>query len=305
MGSWDKEIDLGFRGWTLVAGGAGLMVLAWVVLIGTRVRKEPSRCRAELQQVGARCCAPGQGISAGQCVGPAESCPSGFLRVTGEAPGCVIQNQKIMIPAGSVILGPTDWDSVDVVEKKKVSVRAFLIDSSEVTAHRYESCVEAGMCQVQPEQSEPGLPVTGISAKDAADFCAHQGGRLPTPAEWIFAAAGPEARRYPWGPHGLVCRRAAFGLSEGPCSSKGIQPDLSGTRPAGKTPSGILDLAGNVAEWARTEDGKVSVHGGSFRSKTAGELKVWSSRPARRADDVGFRCAYPVREPLSDAETLD
>lgn len=257
------------------------------------------RCPSELRSVGARCCAPGQGISAGQCVGRPDSCPTGFHRVVEPSPGCVIRNQKIAIAGGSVVIGPTDWDSIDVVSKKKVSVLPFLMDSSEVTAHRYEQCVEAGMCRPQPLPSEPGLPITEVSVRNAQDFCAHQGGRLPSPAEWIFAASGPAARRFPWGPHGLVCRRAAFGLTEGPCSTKGIQPDLAGARPAGRTPQGLLDMAGNVAEWAVDEAGGATLHGGSFRSKTASELKVWSTGAARRADDVGFRCVYPVRNSLA------
>jgi formylglycine-generating enzyme required for sulfatase activity len=184
-----------------------------------------------------------------------------------------------------------------VVEKTTVVVLPFAIDRSEVTHSQFDSCVRAGLCTAAPSQkdAEPGQPITGISHKGATQYCAFHAGRLPTPAEWIFAASGADARRFPWGAHGLVCRRAAFGLVDGPCAEEGIFPDLAGVHPDGASPDGIFDLAGNVAEWTLTEDGIPSVRGGSFRSKTASNLKVWSTRPAAEADDAGFRCAYPAR----------
>jgi hypothetical protein len=92
-----------------------------------------------------------------------------------------------------------------------------------------------------------------------------------------------------------VCRRASFGLVDGPCSGEGSSPDLVGARPDGKTPEGIFDLAGNVAEWTRDPDGRFRARGGSFRSRVAAELvtaAVELSPP--HAAYVGFRCAYPA-----------
>jgi hypothetical protein len=81
-------------------------------------------------------------------------------------------------------------------------------------------------------------------------------------------------------------------LTSGPCAEGGIAPDLAGQHPDGKTPDGIADLSGNVSEWAMDEAGRASVHGGSFRSKNAGDLKVWSTQKSVPSDDVGFRCVY-------------
>lgn len=276
----------------MVAALSALVILAWAVFLGQRARSEPSRCGADFQALGPRCCALGQGLSAGQCVGEPERCPHPFLLVKSPTPGCVRPSVKVLIEGGSVTLGPTDWDSVEVVEKHKVSVTSFLMDNLEVTYHRYQKCVDAGMCKPITTLIEPGRPVTGQSASQAQEFCAFEGGRLPTPAEWIYAATGPEQRRFAWGSHGLVCRRAAYGLVEGPCANEGIFPELAGQRADGKTPDGLLDLSGNVAEWALGDGSAASLHGGSFRDKTAGRLKVWSTRPPVVADDVGFRCAY-------------
>lgn len=297
MSTWDRKIHLGFRGWKWVASSLAVVVLAWIVLLGTRARQEPARCGLGLVSMGARCCAPGQGLSAGQCVGLPEACPAPFVLVKEPVPGCVMPLEKIAIEAGSVTLGPTDWDSVDVVEKHTVAVRPFAMDSIEVTHHEFQKCVRAGLCKPlsDREGAEPGQPVAGISPARANDFCAFRAGRLPTPAEWIFAASGTEGRRFPWGQHGLVCRRAGFGLVDGPCAQEGIFPDLAGAHPDGQTQSGLHDLAGNVAEWTLDEAGRASVRGGSFRSKTAGDLKVWSTTTPQLRDDVGFRCVYPLR----------
>jgi len=173
-----------------------------------------------------------------------------------------------------------------------VAVRSFEIEHSEVTVQRYRECVEAGRCSALAMPSEPGLPVTGMTAEQAQNFCAFAGGRLPTPEEWLYAAAGAEGRRYPWGPHGLVCRRASFGLVRGPCGTGATTPELAGARPFGQTPDGVLDLAGNVAELTLSADGQLASHGGSFRSRLASDLKTWSREPFAPATDVGFRCAY-------------
>lgn len=299
MGTWNREIRFRFGGGSLVAASAGLMLLGWVILLGTRARKEPSRCAAGFVSDGARCCAPGQEAINGQCHGQPESCPAGFQLVNAPVAGCVLNNKKVHIPGGSITLGPTDWDSVDVVEKRVVAVRSFSIDSSEVTAYRYTACIKAGMCKPLTTLDEPGLPLTHVSVKTASNFCAFSGGHLPTAAQWLFAASGEEARRFPWGAHGLVCRRASFGLSDGPCATDGITSELAGARPDGRTPSGLEDMAGNVAELVEEQDGRVALVGGSFRSKTARELKVWSSQPPRVDSDVGFRCAYPVHHSMS------
>jgi formylglycine-generating enzyme required for sulfatase activity len=132
-----------------------------------------------------------------------------------------------------------------------------------------------------------------VSAEQAEAFCRSQRGRLPTAAEWVWAAAGSAARRYAWGNSGLVCRRAAFGLEHGPCSEQGA-PELSGSRPEGASPEGVLDLIGNAAEWTREARG-FAARGGSFRSTAAADLKTWATEACcdgRPAPHIGFRCAY-------------
>ncbi|HSC86783.1 MAG TPA: SUMF1/EgtB/PvdO family nonheme iron enzyme, partial [Polyangiaceae bacterium] len=289
---------------------AALAVLAWTILLGHRARHEPLRCTSGWIARGQRCCAPGQRESAGHCSGLPARCPLGTDRVEKPVPGCVATAERVRVPGGSTLLGPTDWDGASLGERRIVSVHSFDFDRFEVTRQRYAECELAGACSALPGAAtrsvgagapsgslplEPGLPMTGIGPEQAEAYCRFAGGRLPTPYEWLFAATGPDARRYPWGAHGLVCRRATFGMVDGPCGHAATSPELAGARPEGATSGGIHDLAGNVAEYARRPDGLVSVHGGSFRSRHASELKSWSSRAGGAADDVGFRCAYDLR----------
>jgi len=207
---------------------------------------------------------------------------------------CVAPPKRISYAGGSLAFAAADWQFVDARELGRIRVDAFSLDATEVTVARFRSCSAQGECPEPPERAEPGQPVTGVTPAEAERFCRFVGGRLPTSAEWIFAAAGPTGRRFPWGNTGLVCRRASYGLVRGPCAEGGELPELAGARPDGRTPEGVFDLAGNVAEWTREPDGGFRARGGSIRSTVAAELKTWASEDpgAARASHVGFRCAY-------------
>ena len=174
----------------------------------------------------------------------------------------------------------------------------FRIARTEVTYEQWQDCERAGHCPPLPER-EPGLPVSGITPERAQAYCQSVGGRLPTSSEWLLAAAGNPPRRFPWGQTGLVCRRAVFGLDRGPCASGGTTPDAVGSRPDGATPEGVLDMAGNVAEWTVSDSAAEApgfvARGGSFRSQLAGELKVWAEQsPESASQAIGVRCAFDV-----------
>jgi len=205
--------------------------------------------------------------------------------------GCVVDARRLTYAGGRLAIGAEDWQTEGVVLPRTALVGPFSLDAAEVTLERWEHCVRAGACRALPD-GEPGLPVKGVDAKEAERCCRLESGRLPTSDEWLFAAMGAESRRFPWGPTGLVCRRAAFGLLSGPCAHGG-GAELSGTRPDGATPEGALDLVGNVAEWTMERDGSHLARGGSFKSEAAVELTSWSAEGApSRARYVGFRCAY-------------
>ncbi len=282
--------------WAAVFGLGTVAVGVWAAYLGLMLRTPSERCGAGLVALGPRCCAEGQSLGDGHvCLGEPTSCPAGFeLTKLGEVVGCARSDERVTIQGGSIVLGPSDWQNQGSVETRTLRVQNFVLDQSEVTERSWQECAESGMCKTRPAR-EPGLPVVTVSPDEAARYCLYEGGRLPTKDELAFATAGPEARRFPWGPHGLVCRRASYGLESGPCADGGEGPELAGARPDGATPLGVLDLVGNVAEWTREPSGATSVHGGSFRSKLASELTSQSSLPSRPADEVGFRCAYDVK----------
>ena len=272
----------------LVAIGA----VTAVVRLAERERSDPARCGPGFSPSEGRCCPQGQKSARGRCTGRAISCPAGF-HATASRRGCAADERRLKYVGGTLSIAADDWQTEGVVQPRTALIAPFALDANEVTVERWEHCVRAGACRAVGD-AEPGLPVTSVDPKEAERFCRLDNGRLPSGDEWLFAAMGVEGRRFPWGATGLVCRRVAFGLVEGPCASGG-GVELAGTRPDGVTPDGAFDLVGNVAEWTTERDGTHVARGGSYKSMAAVDLKSWSAEAApKAARHIGFRCAYDL-----------
>jgi len=275
---------------TLLALAALGSLLGGVGWLAVREARVPTLCADGMIQLGARCCGEGQRLEYGACRGEPSRC-SRVQRATPE--GCVAHEGRVRLDGGRVERRPTDWDDRSQAPAS-LEVDTFRIDVHEVTEAEYLDCVRAGVVKAAPRRGEPGLPQTGVTATDAARCCAHRGGALPTTAELAFAAMGRAGRRYPWGDAGAVCRRVAHGLVDGPCAHGSRGPQLAGSHPSGATPEGLLDLAGNVEEWARTPAG-FEARGGSYRDASVTALRTFSARVASdddASDARGFRCVY-------------
>jgi len=138
------------------------------------------------------------------------------------------------------------------------------------------------------------LPVTGISHAEACRLAAGIGGRLPTSVEWEWIAAGPGRRLYPWGDQPWTPARAL--LTGGTCQP--ASPGPAGIHPAGATPLGVLDLAGNVWEWTASAvpGGGAIIRGGSYASRPLyARTTFLNAAPAElRSPGISVR---PVRSP--------
>jgi formylglycine-generating enzyme required for sulfatase activity len=183
---------------------------------------------------------------------------------TAEAPkpvAPVAPEGMVLVPAGAYTIGRDDESDLEK-PRRTVTLPAYFMDRTEVTNEAYKKFVdETGHA---PPANWPGrdfptgranYPVTGITWKDAADYAAWAGKRLPTEVEWEAAARGVEGHRYPWGDEWLP-GQANIGVKAGePAKDNQYPPQITevGGYPQGASPAGVLDLIGNVWEYTADE----------------------------------------------------
>jgi formylglycine-generating enzyme required for sulfatase activity len=188
----------------------------------------------------------------------------------------------VYVPGGTFDMGPPQSVTMGKGPERN-QVSPFFLDRTEVTVAAYLACVRAKGCTASKPEEEcnatakkPRLkhPMNCITKGQAEQYCVAQGKRLPSAAEWEFAARGTDGRIYPWGNAAAVdqlCWQGKiFGVGSGRVGGVVKSTCPVGSFPEGASPYGALDMAGNVAEWTSTvensSEGRSSFHtrGGSY-----------------------------------------
>ena len=165
--------------------------------------------------------------------------------------------QMVYIPAGSFRMGDIQGGG-DSDEKPvhRVSVKAFLMSATEVTFDQWDACVAAGGCSHKPDDNGWGRgnrPVMRVSWEDITkqyipwlNRTTGEQYRLPTEAEWEYAARAGSETKYSWG--------NSIGNNKANCDGCGSRWDDSQTAPVGSFAAnafGLYDMHGNVWEWTQ------------------------------------------------------
>jgi formylglycine-generating enzyme required for sulfatase activity len=210
----------------------------------------------------------------------------------------------VAIPAGRFLMGQGAPEYTELTPHEE-SVGAFCIDRTEVTAGAYAACTseacqgvdQQGWCADAEEHAEH--PRNCVSWQQASAYCAWRGARLPTDAEWEYAARGTDGRLFPWGNEPPDDTRARWNnaFTESERWSR-MRSSPVGSYPAGASPFGVLDMAGNVSEWVGTSTEtprgtRYFVRGGDYMGTTAELFQVTDRIPldGHPSHTAGFRCA--------------
>ena len=223
--------------------------------------------------------------------------------------------EMVQIPEGPFTMGSNEGDP-DEAPEHQVYLKGFYLDQKEVTQEeymRFAKMTKRAMPRIEvfdDDQSKilkPELAAMSVSWDEAAAYCKWAGKRLPTEAEWEKAGRGESKKKYPWGNEFVTNAANVDGSEDG---YKYLAPP--GSFDAGRSPYGLYDMTGNVAEWVEDSysehyyqkspfrdpkgpenaDLKV-VRGGSWRETehNARLSKRFTAKHWRTDVTIGMRCA--------------
>lgn len=260
----------------------------------------------------------------------------------------------VRLPDGSFIMGLTDEDPLDIQNagRKRITVSSFYIDRFEVTNKEYRDFL-SDLSEDRREERTPdstawgeassranwetyfygsersNYPVVAVTWKDAKEYCEWEDKRLPTEAEWEYAArAGRVGGVYPWAGFSPRNPQGKYLANFNPGRQGQAADGYAFTAPVGSYPPnrwGLHDVAGNVAEWVEdaytpsysplsglnpvyrdSDENRRVVRGGSW-SSTPFQIGV-GVRDYQPMDEasarIGFRCAADVSSIEGEQETI-
>ena len=235
-------------------------------------------------------------------------------------------SDMIAIPAGPFTMGSTEGPE-DERPAHEVTLRAYSIDRFPVTNAQYAEFLNS-LATARPagaydfdgpdarihrrgerwvaDAAYANHPAIEVPWNGAVRYCARRGKRLPTEAEWEKAARGTDARRHPWGSGLPDKNKAQYESAYGETAAVDAFP-------AGASPYGVREMAGNAWEWLssayrpypyRADDGREDPKPGPVRAtrggghdSPVGEITTTqrgrnlSRNPASGHHNISFRCA--------------
>lgn len=243
------------------------------------------------------------------------------LSANAASPGETIKDcpecpELVVIPAGSFMMGSDSRHKYEIPAHEVTIANPFAIGIYEVTFNEWEACVAAGGCAEVPDDHEWGRdrrPVINVAYDAVETYLAwlsqHTGKpyRLPTDAEWEYAARGGTTTAFWWGDE--------VGENLANCRDCGSEWSKKGSGPVGSfksNPFGLYDTAGNVWEWVADcwfenhvgapADGSARIEedcryrtmrGGSWYYFSKNSRSAWRFRNDARVKSygIGFRVA--------------
>ena len=257
----------------------------------------------------------------------------------------------VRIPGGKFFMGSDDKDGIEFERPAhQVSLGAYCMDIFEVTTGEYKACSNTGdckhagrendwdgitaqerkafdpLCNVREPDKMAKHPINCVDWTMATSYCVAHKKRLPTEAEWEFAARGSDGRLYPWGDekpsaaHLNACGKecVAWGKKNGVEETAMYSADDGwantapvGSFPEGRSPFGLHDVVGNVWEWTAdwfgdyapdtadnptgppTGEARV-IRGGGWNGAQPSWVRPtfrYRDAPTKRTYGIGFRCA--------------